>query len=137
MTGAIKLRRACQSRRARADYRDFFSCALYRRLGVHPSLREAVIDDRRFYILDGHRQLVETEHAGTFAGRRTDPAGKFGKVVGLVQTFERFFPQAAINKIVPFRNQIIDRAARGHAADELSGVAEWNTAIHAARALLL
>ena len=76
------------------------------------------------------------EHARAFARRGTNAAGEFGKIIGLVQTLQRFFPETAINQIVPFRNQIVDRAAGGHAADQRAGVAKRNAAIHAARALL-
>jgi hypothetical protein len=52
-----------------------------------------------------------------------------------VQALERLLPQAAVNEVVPLRDQVVDRAAGRHAADELAGVAEGNAAIHAARAL--
>ena len=103
---------------------------------THPC-DKAIVDNRRFDVFDRHRQFVEPEHAGAFARRRTDAAGEFGKVIGLVQPMKRFLPQAAINQIVPFRDQIVDRTARGHAADQLAGVTKRNAAIHAARALLL
>jgi hypothetical protein len=80
---------------------------------------------------------VHAEHARAFARRGADAAGELGKIIRLVQAVERFAPEAAINQIVPFGNQIVDRAAAGHAADELAGVAERNAAIHAARALFL
>ncbi len=137
MAGAIELRCARQPRGPGPDHRNFFSRAFFRRLGANPALQEAVIDDRGFDIFNRHRQFVEPQHAAAFAGRRTNPAGKFRKIVGLVQALQSLFPQAAIYEIVPLGNEIVDRAARRHAADQLAGVTKGNTAIHAARALLL
>jgi hypothetical protein len=45
------------------------------------ALFEGAIDDRLFDLLDGDRRLVDAEHAGGFAGRRTDAAGEFGKLL--------------------------------------------------------
>ena len=53
-----------------------------------------------------------------------------------METVERFAPKAAINEIVPFGNQVVDRATGSHAADENTAVAKRNAAIHAAGALL-
>ena len=89
-----------------------------------------------FDVLDRDRRSIDAEHARTFARRGANAAGEFREIIRLVQPFERFFPEAAIDEIVPFRNEIVDRAAGGHAADERAGVAERNSAIHAARALL-
>ena len=55
--------------------------------------------------------VVDAEHARAFARRRADAAGELREVVGLVQAIERFLPQAAINEIVPFRDEVVDRAA--------------------------
>ena len=54
-----------------------------------------------------------------------------------MQTFEGLAPEAAVREIVPFRDQVIDRAARGHATDQRAGMAEWNATVHAAASLLL
>ena len=43
----------------------------------------------------------------------------------------------ALQEAVPFWNQVVDRTAGGHAADQRAVVAERNAAIHAARALFL
>ena len=79
--------------------------------GVDPAFFQAVVDDRALDVLDRDRRLVDAEHARAFARRGTDAAGELGKVVGLVQPLERFLPQAAIDQIVPFGNQVVDRAA--------------------------
>src|SRR5262245_13546775 len=96
----------------------------------------AVINDRAFNILDRNRRVVNAEHARTFAGRGADSAGELGKIIRLVQTLEGFLPKSAIDEIVPFRNQVVDRAAAGHSADQLTGVAEGNATIHAPRSLI-
>ena len=87
-------------------------------------------------VLDGDGRGVDAEDAGAFAGGRADAAGEFGEVIGLVQAVEGFLPQAAIDQVVPFGDQVVDRAAGGHAAEQRAGVAERHAAIHAARALL-
>jgi len=37
---------------------------------------------------------------------------EFGKVIGLMETFDRFTQMAAMNEIVPFGNEIVDGANR-------------------------
>ena len=136
VAGLVQLRGGAKSRGTGADDRDFLAGAHLRRLGHDPAFFPAVVDDGALDVLDRDRRRIDAEHAGAFARRGTDAAGELGKVVGLVQPIERFVPQAAIDQIVPFRNQVVDRAAGGHAADQRAGVAERNAAIHAARALL-
>jgi hypothetical protein len=87
-------------------------------------------------IFDGDRRIIDAQHAGTFARRRTNAAGELRKIIGLVQAVQRLAPEAPINQVIPFRNQIVNRAAAGHAADQLAGVAERNAAIHASGTLL-
>ena len=106
------------------------------RLRRDPAFLPTVVDDGALDVLDRDRRLVDAEHARAFARRGANAAGELGEIIRLVQALERFFPQAAIDEIVPFGDEIVDRAAAGHAADERAGVAERNAAIHAARALL-
>ena len=103
---------------------------------LDPAFLPAPVDNGALDILDRDGRGVDAEDARTFAGGRADAPGEVGEIIGLVQAVQRFAPEAAINQIVPFRDQIVDRAARSHAADERAGVAEGNAAIHAARALL-
>src|SRR5207247_5229845 len=56
---------------------------------------------------------------------------------GFVQAVERFAPESLVDQVVPFRDQVVDGAARGHAFEQGAGVAEGNAAIHATGALLL
>ena len=53
-----------------------------------------------------------------------------------MQAGERFAPEVAIDEVVPLRDQVVDRAAGGHAVEKLAGMAERNAAIHATRALV-
>ena len=67
----------------------------------------------------------------------TDPAGEFRKAVGLEQPIQRVaagLPQP--EHVVPFGNQIVQRAAGEHAADLLARLAEGHAAVHASRRLL-
>ena len=120
VAGLVQLRGGAKSRRAGADDGDLFAGALLRRFGHDPAVLPAVVGDGALDVFDGDRRIVDAEHARTFARRRTDAAGEIGEIIRLVQPFERFLPQAAINQIVPFGNQIVDRAAAGHAAEQLS-----------------
>jgi hypothetical protein len=54
-----------------------------------------------------------------------------------MQTFESLVPEAAVYEIVPFWDQVVDRAARGHATDQRAGMTERDTTVHAAASLLL
>ena len=80
---------------------------------------------------------IMPDRAGPLAGRRADAAGELGEVVGLVQAVERLAPQPTVDQVVPLGDQVVDRAAGGHAVDQLPGLAEGNAAVHAARALHL
>ena len=94
-----------------------------------------LVDDRGLDVLDRDRRRVDAEDARAFAGRGADAASELREVIRLVEAFERLFPQATVNEIVPLRDQIVDGTAARHAADQFAGVAEWNAAIHAARSL--
>jgi hypothetical protein len=85
-----------------------------------------MIDDCEFHRLDRDRIVVDTEHARALARRRAQRAGELRKIVGRVQAVDRLAPLAAINEIVPVRDEVAKRAAL---------VAERHAAVHAARAL--
>ena len=137
MAGAIELGGAGQARRPGAHNCHAFAGAFGRRLGYDPTLGKALIDDGALDTLDRHRRLVNAEHAGALARRRTDAAGELGEIVGLVQTFQRLAPEAAVNQVIPFRDQVVDGTAGGHPLDEGARVAEGDAAVHAACALIL
>src|SRR5579863_266264 len=114
--------------RSRADYGDLLAGLARVRRRRDPALGPRVIDYVLFDLFDRDRIIVDIQYAGFFARRRTDAAGKLGKVVGPVQPVDRLAPAPAINQIVPVGNDVAERAA---------AMAEGNAAIHAARALLL
>ena len=113
---------------AGADHRDSLEGAVAGNVGLDPALGPGAIDDRAFDRLDGDRDVADVEGAGGLARRRTDAAGELGKVVGRVQHLVRLAPVAAIDQIVPVRDDVVDRATL---------VAVRHAAIHAARALAL
>src|SRR5208337_4330109 len=93
---------------------------------MDPTLAEGMLDDCLFDVLDRHRRVVNTQNAGSFAGRRAYPSGEFGEVVRGVEGANGFLPAIAIDEVIPIRDDIVERAAR---------VAEGHAAIHAARRL--
>jgi hypothetical protein len=136
VAGFVELRGGAETGGAGADDGDFLAGADLGRLGEDPAFVPAFVDDLALDVLDRDGRVVDAEHAGAFARGGADAAGELGEVVRLVQTLERFLPEAAIDQIVPLGDEVVDRAAGGHAADEFAGVAERNAAIHAAGALI-
>src|SRR5262249_234946 len=94
------------------------------------------VGDRALDRLDGHRVVVDVERAGGLARRRTDAAGDLREIVGAVQIARGFPPVAAVDKVVPVRDQIVHRTAGGRAGDRARAVAIGDAAVHAARCLL-
>src|SRR5579871_358138 len=133
--GPIELGSAGQAGRSRADNRDLFAGALSGRLRNDPALVKCLIDDGTFDALDRDGRLDDAQHTRALTGSRAYPAGELGKVVGLVQPFEGFFPQTAVNQVVPLGDQVVDRTAARHPFNQGAGVAERHAAIHAAGAL--
>ena len=126
MSRAVQLLRGGQARGSRADHGHALAGAAGGRFGMNPALFAGVLDDGLLDILDGYRRAVDTQNAGSFAGRRADAPGEFGKIVGGVEDANGFFPAIAINEVIPIRDDVVERAA---------GVAEGHAAIHAARRL--
>src|SRR6185437_6653318 len=122
--------------RTGADHRYSLAGAHAGWLGRDPALLPALVDDGVLQALDRHRRGVDPEHAGALARRRAHFAREIREVVGLVQALERLPPEAAVDEVVPLRDQVVDRTARGHARDELARVAERHAAVHAARGLI-
>ncbi len=136
VSGAIELRGGSQPGRARAHHRHALSRAHRRLHRLHPAFGESAVGDGLFQHLDVHRRQVDGHRATSFAGRGADSAGELGEIVGLAQPDPGFFPLPAIDEVVPLGNQVVDRASRGHSAEQLSRVAEGDAAVHAARSLL-
>ena len=107
--GLVQLGGTGQPGGTRADHGHALARALFRRLGDHPALCKALVDDGALDILDGHGRIVDAEHAGTLARGRADATGELRKIVGLVQTLEGFLPQTAVDEVVPLRYEVVDR----------------------------
>src|SRR6516165_1474885 len=58
-----------------------------------------MIDDAALHVLDRDGWSIDAQNAGALARSGTDAAGEFGKIIGFVQPFERFLPEAAIDEI--------------------------------------
>src|SRR6185295_5543222 len=132
---AVELRRAGEARGSGAHHRDLLPGPLGRRLGHDPAHLEALVDDRAFDVLDRDGRLVDAQDARAFARRGADAAGELREVVRLVEPLQRVAPLVAVDQVVPLGDQVVDRAARGHPAEQRAGVAEGDAAVHAARSL--
>src|ERR1043166_8847437 len=137
MARAVELRGGREPRGTGADDRDFLSRPRRGRLGDDPAHLEALVDDRLLDVLDRDRLVVDAQNARPLARRGTDAPGELGEVVRLVEPLEGVMPLVAVDEVVPFGDQIVDRAARRHAAQKRPRMAERDAAIHAARTLLL
>src|SRR5690606_7171128 len=87
--------------------------------------------------LDGHGRSIDSQRTGSLTRGGTDPAGELGEVVRGMKTIEGFPPVVVIDQIVPFGNEVVNRTAGSHPRDQVTRMAERNSAIHAARPLRL
>src|SRR6266481_9434402 len=126
MSRPRKLLSACKSRGSRTHDRDALSRLARGRQRRDPFFRPCVIDNVLLDQLDRDGIVVDVQDAGFFARRGTNSAGELRKVIGRVQPVDRLAPPAAIDEIVPIRNDVPEWATL---------VAEGNSAIHAAGAL--
>ena len=115
------------SRWARSDNGHLLSGFALGRPGNDPSLLEGIFNDRKFNLFDSHGAIVDRKRTACFARSRTDASRYFRKVIGHFKPPECFLPLAAVHKVVPFGNEVIDRAPHG--------VTKGNAAVHAAAAL--
>ena len=136
VAGLVELGGRREARGTGADHRHALAGALLRGLGKHPAFVPAALDDGVLDVLDRDRRGIDAEHAGALTGCGADPARELREVVGLVQAIERLAPQAAVDQVVPLRDQVVDGAPGGAAAHQLAGVAERHAAVHAACGLV-
>ena len=127
MTGAGQLLGRGQAGRTRPHHGHAVAGAGRGGLGHDPALGPGPVDDLDLDLLDGHRELVNAQHAGGLARRGAQPAGELGEVVGGVQSLDGPVPMAAVHQVVPVGDQVAEGAA---------AVAERDAAVHAARRLL-
>ena len=119
----VELGRGRHPRGPRPDDGDVPAGPRLGRLGDDPPLLEGMIDRPVLDLLDHHRVVVDVEHAGRLARRRTDQAGELGEVVGRVELVDRRLPVPDAGEVVPVGNQVPERAGV---------VAERHAAVHAA-----
>src|SRR5690606_21218832 len=126
----------CQSRRPGADYGYLLAGATGRGIWLHPTFLEGTIDDRPFDVLDCHRRFMQSGYTASFTRSGTSASGKLREGIGQCQAFISFLPSSPIDQVIPFRNEIVDRAACRHAGECASVLAERHGAVHAAGSLL-
>src|SRR5262245_52988477 len=126
--GAVELVRGGETRGPRADDGHALAGPGGGWLWGDPAVLERVLDDGDLDRLDRHGVVVDAEHARAFTRRRTQAARPLREVVGGVQPVDGLAPAVAVHEVVPVRNDVAERAAL---------VAEGDTAVHAARRLLL
>ncbi len=95
-------------------------------LGGDPALTPTPLRDLVLDALDRHRIGVDAEHTRPLARCGAQAPRELGEVVGGMEPLEGFGPVAPVHEVVPFRDEIPERA---------SLVAERDPAVHAARAL--
>ncbi len=132
----VELVRRGETRRTRPDDGDRPPAPRERRGGRDPALVPGPVGDLLLDGLDRHRVAVDAHRARALAGRRADAARELREVVGPVEADRGLAPLAAVDEVVPLGDQVVDRAARGHAADQQPRVAVRDAAVHAARALV-
>jgi hypothetical protein len=105
----IQLRTAGETRWTRTDDGYFPSSSIRRRRRNNPTFIKRAIDDGGLDGFDPYRLAGYSEHTRTFTRRGTNSARELGKVVRLVQEFEGRFPISTVDKIVPVRDQVVER----------------------------
>ena len=115
MSHAVQCPRCGQSAWAATDHSRLLAAA-HRGRWLHPAFFEGLFDDRQLILPDCDRIAVHAADACLFAKRRADAAGKFRKRIGRQQPRKRIFVIAMIQLIVPFRDEVVQRAAAHHAA---------------------
>src|SRR5690606_12712585 len=124
--GARQLLGGREAGRAGAHDGDRLASEALRRMRCHPALLEGVVDDLLLDLLDRDRRLIDAEHARRLARCGAEPTGELREVVGRVQALDGIPVLASPREVVPFRNEVAERASR---------VAERHAAIHAAAGL--
>jgi hypothetical protein len=71
----------CQPGRTGPGYGDLLAGARSGGLRDYPTLVPGPVDDLDLDLLDGHRVVVDGQHAGRLAGRRAQCPGELGKIV--------------------------------------------------------
>ena len=109
VSGAGELLGGGESRGPGADDGDGLAGEAARRLGLDPAVRERLVDDRHFDLLDRDGGLVDAQDARALARSRAEAAGELGEVVRRVQALDRRAALAAPRQVVPLRDEIAER----------------------------
>ena len=132
----VQLIRHCEAGRTGTDDGDTLPRADLRDPRLHIALLEGLLDDVELVVVRRHRRVIEPLDTGLLAERRADTSRELREVVRLQQTAKRMGDVAVVDLVVPLRAEIVERTAREHARQLHAGLAERDTAVHAARALL-
>jgi hypothetical protein len=124
---ARELLRGGKAGGSRADDSDALAGELVGGLRDDPALLPTAVGNGAFDRLDGDRRFLEVERARRLAGRRADPAGELGEVVGGLEIAQRLVPVVLVDEVVEVRDLVVHRAAV---------VTVRDAAIHAARRLV-
>ena len=128
VAGAGQLLRRGQAGGARADHGHGLAGGSLGHHRGHPTFGKGPLDDLVLDALDGHGVFVDPEDARRLTGGRAEPPGELREIVGGVQALHGLRPVIAVHQVVPLGDEVPQGAAV---------VAEGDTAVHAARALLL
>src|SRR5439155_24566001 len=100
-----------------------------RRFGHDPAFFPSFVDDGALDCFYGYGRGIDAENAGALAWGWANAPRELGEIVGLMQPFERFLPQPAVHKVIPFGDQVTNRTTRSHAIDLSASVTEMNATI--------
>ena len=132
----VELIRRRKAGRTGPHHRNFFTGILGRSVPPYRLPGKGLLNNSQLIFPDGHRVAVYAADTGSLAGGRTDPAGKFRKVVGFQQPLQGVGGISGVDHVVPLRNQVVERTAEGSALVEEARLAEGHAAVHASPSLL-
>ena len=135
MATAIEIISSGKSSRARTNHRDFFIRTRGRQHGLHQIVFKAILNDRTFVFPNRDRLGHLAADAGSFTQRRTDPACKLRERACLQQPLQRALIIPVPKKIVPLRDQVMQRAAEQYSLKRHTRLAKRYAAVHAAAGL--
>ena len=129
----------CNSKSARtaADYRYLFTGSHFGRMRQSITLFICIFYDGILIFLSCHRISVKSARTCIFAKCRADTGGKFREVICLFQSVICLLPVSGIYQIVPFRNEVVQRASARHTAQIHPCLTERYTAFHTSCTLQL
>ena len=135
MATAIEIISSGKSSRSRTNHRDFFIRTRGRQHGLHQIVFKAILNDRTFVFPNRDRLGHLAADAGSFTQRRTDPACKLRERACLQQPLQRALIIPVPKKIVPLRDQVMQRAAEQYSLKRHTRLAKRYAAVHAAAGL--